>query len=272
MKEQSIEVEKYSSEIKFGETVTLSLIPIQRRRSIACRPFKMNIGYEAKTEDSIINGNQMKRMFRLSKSFFNRSFLQIIVAGLFLVFLIYFIRNEHIDISHVKSTLEKANPIWISSGIVVTVTYLCLQGALYIFSFRSIGIAIDFKSALTLFLKRNFISTFLPAGSFTSLAFFSDELTKYKLQKAQVYYGSFLFALASMISVVLISFPVIVSLFFHHHARAIDLYGVLLLSVLVILFIYTGYGLIKKKGFAFAIMNRISPRFTTQIAELNSVQ
>jgi hypothetical protein len=79
--------------------------------------------------------------------------------------------------------------------------------------------------------------------------FFSDELTKYKLQKAQVYYGSFLFALASMISVVLISIPVTVSLFFHHHLRATELYGVLLLSVLVILFIYAGYGLNKKKGF-----------------------
>ena len=210
-------------------------------------------------------------MFRLSKSFFNRSFLQVIVAGLFLVFLIYFIRNEHIDISHVKSTLEKANPIWISCGIMITLAYVCLQAMLYIFSFRSIGISIDFKSALTVFLKRNFISTFLPAGSFTSLAFFSDEFANYKLQKAQAYYGSFLFALASMISVVFISIPVIASLFFHHHLRATELYGVLLLFVFVILFIYTGYGLIKKKGFAFAILNSISPRFTTQIAELNSV-
>ena len=194
--------------------------------------------------------DQMKRMFRLSRSFFNRSFLQVVVSALFLVFLIYFIRNEHIDITHIKSTLEKANPIWISFGLVITVAYLSLQAVLYIFSFKSIGVSIDFKSALTLFLKRNFISTFLPAGSLTSLAFFGDELRKYKLHKALIYYGSFLFALASTISVVLIAIPAIASLFLHHHLRLVELYGVLLLTALVALVFYIGYGLIKKKGIA----------------------
>ena len=213
----------------------------------------------------------MKRMFRLSKSFFNRSFLQVVVAGLFLVFLIYFIRNEHISISHIKSTLEKASPLWISFGLGVTAAYLALQALLYIFSFKSIGISIDFNSALTLFLKRNFISTFLPAGSLTSLAFFNDELNKHKLQKAQVYYGSFLFALASMISVVLIAIPAIASLFLAHHLRPVEFYGVLLLACLVALIIYAGYGLVREKGAPYIIMSRISPRFVTQIVELNSL-
>lgn len=212
----------------------------------------------------------MKRMFILSRSFFNRSFLQVVVAGLFLVFFIYFIRNEHIDITEIKLTLGKASPLWISAGLFITFIYLALQATLYIFSFKSIDVTIDFKSALILFLKRNFISTFLPAGSFTSLGFFSDELNKYKLQQIQIYYGSFLFALASMLSVVLISIPVIILLFLQHRLRSIEFYGVLLLTVLVVLFLYAGYGIIRKKGFAFILINRINPRLVTQITDLKN--
>lgn len=211
----------------------------------------------------------MKRVFRLSKSFFNRSFLQVVVAGLFLGFFVYFMRNEQIDIAEIKLTLGKASPLWISIGLLVTLAYLALQATLYIFSFKSIGVTIDFKSALTLFLKRNFISPFLPAGSLTSLAFFSDELSKFKLQRAQIYYGSFLFVLASITSVVLICIPVTTFLFLQHHLRSIEFYGVWVLAVLVVFF-YTGYGIIRRKGFPFTLINQVSPRFVTQITTLKN--
>lgn len=212
----------------------------------------------------------MKRMFRLSKSFFNSSFIQIVVTGLFLLFLIYFIRNEHLDITHIKSTLSEANRIWVAVGIAITILYLLLQATLYVFSFKSIGISIGLKSALRLYLKRNFVSTFLPAGSFTSLAFFDSELDHYKLQKAQVHYGSFLFALASMISVVLIAIPAIAILLLHHQLRSIEIYGIIFLVGMVGLTFYAGYSLAKQKGIVFKVINKISPQFVTQIVELSS--
>ena len=212
----------------------------------------------------------MKRMFRLSKSFFNRSFIQVVVAGMFLAFLIYFIRNEHLDIAHIKSTLSKANPVWIILGVAITVLYLLLQGMLYVFSFKSISIDIKLKSALRLFLKRNFVSTFLPAGTFTSLAFFDDELDSYKLQKAQIHYGSFLFAVASLISIVLIAIPAIAILFLHHQLRTSEIYGVTFLIGLVGFIVYAGYSVAKQKGIFFKAINKVSPEFVTQIAELNS--
>lgn len=212
----------------------------------------------------------MKRMFRLSKSFFNGSFIQIVVAGLFLVFFIYFIRNEHLDIAQIKSTVSKANPIWIIFGIAITVLYLLLQAILYIFSFKSIGITIGLTRALRLFLKRNFVSTFLPAGSLTSLVFFDDELDPYKLQKAQVHYGSFLFALASLISVVLLAVPAIAILLLHHQLRSIEIYGVIVLVSIVGLTVYAGYSLARQKGIGFKVINKTSPQFVTQIVELSS--
>ena len=208
-------------------------------------------------------------MFRLSKSFFNRSFVQVVVAGLFLLFLIYFIRNEHLNTRHFQEALSKANPIWIAAGIIITGLYLLLQALLYVYSFKSIGISIGLKSALRLYLKRNFVSTFLPAGTFTSLAFFTDELDKYKLEKAQIHYGSFLFALASMISIVLIAIPALGILLLNYHIRSVELQGIILLTGLIALFLYAGYSLIKQNGIAFRVFSKISPRFVTQIRDLS---
>lgn len=187
------------------------------------------------------------------------------MSAFFLAFLIYFIRNEHIDVVEVRSILSSANPVMIAMGLLVTMIYLSLQALLYVYSFKSIGVLIDFRSALVLFLKRNFVSTFLPAGSITSLAFFNDELAGFKLQKGQVYYGSFLFALASLISVVVVSIPVIVFLFMRNNLRTIEFYGVLFLIVLVLLFVYAGYGLVKRRGYAFLFLSKVSPKFVTQL-------
>lgn len=212
----------------------------------------------------------MRRMFRLSRSFFNRSFITVVVAFLFLIFLIYFIRNEHLDVSHIKLTLLSAEPSWVLVGILVTMIYLVLQALLYVYSFKSIGIRIDLIRAMRLFLKRNFISTFLPAGSFTSLVFFEDELSRYKLQKTQIHYGSFLFALASIISVVLVAIPVLIILFFQHHLRSSELLGAILLAGFVGLLIYTGYGLATQRGLIFKFLNKVRPQFVTEIIELSS--
>lgn len=212
----------------------------------------------------------MKRSFRLPKSFFNRSFIQVVLTGFFLLFLIYFIRNEHLNGHFIRKTLSHANPFWMLIGIMVTGIYLFMQAILYVFAFKSIGISIGLKSALRLFLKRNFVSTFLPAGTFTSLAFFSDELDRYKLGKGQIHYGSFLFVLASLISIILIALPAIGLLLLNHQARSEELAGVSFLTILIILTALIGYSLIMQSGIPFRMLNRLSPRFVTQIRELQT--
>ncbi|MEO5977223.1 MAG: phosphatidylglycerol lysyltransferase domain-containing protein [Chryseolinea sp.] len=209
-------------------------------------------------------------MFRLTKSFFNRSFFQVVTGAVFLMFLIYFIRNEHVDIANIQATISTSNMTWIVIGVAATTMYLVLQALLYVFSFKAIGITISLNHALRLFLKRNFISTFLPAGTFTSLAFFSDELDPYKLEKTRVHYGSFLFALASMISIVFVAIPALSILLFHHNVRFLELEATVFLISLVVLVAYVTYSLVKQQGWAFRIMSKFSPALVTQIGELKS--
>lgn len=211
----------------------------------------------------------MKRLFRLTKSFFNRGFVQVVVAALSLAFFIYFVRNEHLDSTRIKSLLSSANTVWVAGGIMLTALYLVLQAALYVYCFKSIGISISLVHALRLFLKRNFVSTFLPAGAFTSLAFFNSELDHYSLQKTQVRYGSFLFALTSMISVALIAIPVMALLLFRHQARAVEVYGMIFLVSVIILIFWIGYSLATQKGIVFRYIHKLYPAFALKISELS---
>jgi phosphatidylglycerol lysyltransferase len=211
----------------------------------------------------------MKRLFRLTKSFFNRAFIQVVAAGLSLVFFIYVVRNEHLDSGRIRSLLSSADTVWVIGGIVVTALYLILQALLYVYSFQSIGVSISLGRALKLFLKRNFVSTFLPAGAFTSLAFFDDELDPYSLQKVQIRYGSFLFALASMISVVIIAIPVMGILLFRHEARSVEIYGILFLASVIGLIVYVGDRLAKQKGMVFRYVRTLSPGVVLRISELS---
>jgi phosphatidylglycerol lysyltransferase len=61
--------------------------------------------------------------------------------------------------------------------------------------------------AIILFLKRNFISVFLPAGAVSSLAFFSNEIEKKGITRTQVYFASSIYAFVGILSVVIVAIP-----------------------------------------------------------------
>ncbi|HTJ48818.1 MAG TPA: phosphatidylglycerol lysyltransferase domain-containing protein [Cyclobacteriaceae bacterium] len=212
----------------------------------------------------------MKRPFRLSQSFFTQSFLQIILAVLCIGFAIYFLRNEHLEPLMIKKILQLASIKWLGIGLIVTVFYLLLQGALYIFSFKTIGCNIGIKPSINLFLKRNFISTFLPAGTFTSLAFFENELDEYKLSKTQIRYGSFVFAFASMLSVFLVAIPAFALLLFNNQLRSIDLYGLFILIGVIVLLLLTGLGIKNRRGPIYRWIAKVNPTFISDLSEVQN--
>lgn len=65
---------------------------------------------------------------------------------------------------------------------------------MYAHSYKALGLTIPLKVALRLFLKRNFISIFLPAGGFSSLAFFTGEVENRGASKSQIHLASTIFA------------------------------------------------------------------------------
>src|SRR5512147_2750026 len=96
-----------------------------------------------------------------------------LLTVLFLGMGIWFLGHEKAELADVKITLKNAQVLWVLTGIAVTTLYIFLQGLMYVFSFATIGCTVRISDTIILFLKRNFISVFLPAGGVSSLAFFT---------------------------------------------------------------------------------------------------
>lgn len=104
------------------------------------------------------------------------------LLAIFIVLLAFvFFRSERKEIASIGPQLAAADFNWLLVGFATTIMYILLQGVMYIYSFRSIGLKLNLWDALELFLKRNFLSVFLPAGGVSSLAYTTSQLRKKQL-------------------------------------------------------------------------------------------
>lgn len=85
---------------------------------------------------------------------------------------IFFIRHEHLELLEIKDRFDEVNMFYLLLGILLTVVFTMLQAVMYVYSFRAKGSKVSLQNCLQLFLRRNLVSVFLPAGGFSSLAFF----------------------------------------------------------------------------------------------------
>ena len=80
-----------------------------------------------------------------------------IFALLFILLAVYFFKQEHHELKTLIPTIRNASQSWVLTAIAVTVLYLFLQGAMYVFCFQAVGSRLNIWRATELFLKRNFI-------------------------------------------------------------------------------------------------------------------
>lgn len=132
---------------------------------------------------------------------------QIVLTLIFFLIGFWFIKEEQSELYQIKNSITEAKPLWILIALLVTVLYIFLQGLMYVVSFSAIGAKITWKDANTLFLKRNFISVFIPAGGITSLFFFTDVLLKKGITKTEVHLASAIYGFVGIVSVILFAIP-----------------------------------------------------------------
>ncbi|MBK0382783.1 lysylphosphatidylglycerol synthetase family protein [Pedobacter sp. SD-b] len=203
----------------------------------------------------------------LSKLVYNK-FLWQLVLGIFMIGMaIFFIRHEHIEVLKIKDQLAYCSPFYIIIGILLTLIYIAVQGLMYVFSFKSLNKKLSFFLAITLFLKRNFVSVFLPAGGFSSLAFFTKDIENKGVTKSQIHLASTIFGFCSILSVVLVAVPVLgIALLFTKLGLA-ELLGFVFLLVLTGFFIYLIYS-ISKKGKAYQWLSKVKPSSVSMMDEM----
>ncbi len=135
---------------------------------------------------------------------------QFLLTFLFMALGIWFIKHEEAEIGEVKKSLLSANWRYVLFGICVTLAHILLQGYMYLNSFAAVRSRIPVGAGVLLFLKRNFISVFIPAGGVSSLAFFTGDIEKTGLSKSKIHFASSIYAFVGIMSVVLVAIPVFI--------------------------------------------------------------
>jgi phosphatidylglycerol lysyltransferase len=122
-----------------------------------------------------------------TSTIFKKLHLKEVLAVLFILIGIYFFRQERHELRSIIPSLKKSNWHWITAGVLLTVVYIALQSGMYVFSFASVKRKLPWLLALELFLKRNFLSVFLPAGGMTALAYMPDSLRRSDIHPASTH-------------------------------------------------------------------------------------
>ncbi|MBF8455990.1 lysylphosphatidylglycerol synthetase family protein [Kaistella sp. G5-32] len=152
-------------------------------------------------------------MIKKIELFFKKNLSKIkwqeILAVLILFLAFVFFRSERKEMSSILSQLHQAKPIWISAGIFLTIIYVLLQAFMYMASFRAVGIKLKLSDALELFLKRNFLSVFLPAGGISSLAYTPRQLQRKDYDKNSIHKASAIYGFVGIVTVFLVGIPVV---------------------------------------------------------------
>jgi phosphatidylglycerol lysyltransferase len=133
--------------------------------------------------------------------------IQFLLTVIFVYMAFWFISHQRAEIGSVHTIIKSANTNWIMVGLALVIFYLFLRGLMYVTSFASINKTVSLRDATILFLKRNFISVFLPAGGVSSLVFFTSNLEKKGITKSQIFFASSISAFVGILTVVIVAVP-----------------------------------------------------------------
>ena len=124
-------------------------------------------------------------LYKKIKSFSAKLYWREILAVLMILLAFIFFRSERRELLQIIPNIENANGSWLITGVIVTLVYILLQSGMYVSSFFSIGLSLKWVDAIELFLKRNFLSIFLPAGGVSALAYTPSQLRKREFNKTR---------------------------------------------------------------------------------------
>lgn len=106
-------------------------------------------------------------------------------------------------------------PAWVAgAATLISGLYLLLNGLMYVYGFRAAGARLPVSEACMLWLRRNFLSVFLPAGGVTSMGFYNRSLRRDSpdrpaLSDQQIYAGALVYLVAGYGSLILVALPVL---------------------------------------------------------------
>lgn len=193
---------------------------------------------------------------------------QIAVGMLSVALAVYFIKHERTELTQVKATLFQANRFWLISAFALVGLFVAVQGWMYQFSFRAVQQRIPFKVGMLLYLKRNFVSIFIPAGTLTNILFFNKGIEIHQhIDKRHIYYASSIFSICSILSSILIIIPALIFLFLMGGLKVDMIVGILGAAMILGLVVWVMASMVRK-GFVYKAIVKEVPSFGHLIDEL----
>ena len=194
----------------------------------------------------------LKKKISLPQHFYWRE----IIAVLLLMLGIYFFHQQRHELKDILPVLHVARTGWLFTAGFVTVAYIFFQSAMYWFSFKAINQKLSLQLCIELFLKRNFLSVFIPGGGVSALAYIPKNVRKSMREKTVIHQASALFGFAGVLSTFIISLVILVSSFQSNNASQQTTLGLIILTAFVLLLFYIIYVVKKERKLFIWIHNK----------------
>ncbi|MBC7556202.1 MAG: flippase-like domain-containing protein, partial [Chryseobacterium sp.] len=196
-----------------------------------------------------------------------KSYWKEILAVFIILLAFVFFRSERHEMRQIIPQLKQANYIWLSVGVLVTFLYILLQALMYVESFKAVGLKIKVSEAITLFLKRNFLSVFLPAGGVTSLAYLPTELKRKNYDTGKMHQSGIIYGFVGLLTVFLVGIPVLAYSAFNHQNLGNAWLALIILGIILLLS-FLIFKDIKRQGLIYKFLDR---KFPSSIAYLDTI-
>lgn len=192
-----------------------------------------------------------------------------ILAVLILLLAFAFFRSERHELASIGPLLKSSDVSWILAGVFLALIYILLQGLMYVASFRSTGLTVNIKDAAILFLKRNFLSIFLPAGGVSSLAYLPRNIRIKGYKTSKIHQASAVYGFTGLLTVLIVGLPLILYAVWINRNFSDSSTGIVSLIILLAV-IYGLYLSFKRKNFLYRFIDQKFPKIMLSFEEIFS--
>ncbi|WP_312900081.1 phosphatidylglycerol lysyltransferase domain-containing protein [Chryseobacterium taichungense] len=192
-----------------------------------------------------------------------------ILAVVVLLLAFVFFRSERHELASIGPQLKNSDPTWVLAGIFLSLIYIFLQGLMYVTSFRSVDLDIRISDAIGLFLKRNFLSVFLPAGGVSSLAYLPRNIRILGYKSSKVHQASAIYGFVGLLTVVIVGIPLLFYAFSIHKNFGNSWVGIIIL-VSILLLAYGAFISFRKKNRLYRFAEKRFPKVISSSEEIFS--
>lgn len=192
-----------------------------------------------------------------------------ILAVVILLLAFVFFRSERHELVSIGPQLSNSDPVWICTGIFLSLVYIFLQGLMYVTSFKSVGMNIKISDAVGLFLKRNFLSVFLPAGGVSSLAYLPRNIRILGYKSSKIHQASAIYGFVGLLTVLIVGIPLLMYAVSINKNLGNSWSGILILCILL----FVTYGIFvsfRKRNGLYRFVEKRFPKLISSSEEIFS--